>query len=107
MSERNETMAAMLMSDAPAAHDMAFDIAVLARMERRRFHRAVMARLALALAAGVLLALVMPPLAPLWQVSLAAGARILPSGLPPHLVLGLVVTAAFLALPWWRRGIER
>lgn len=102
MSERNEQMAAMLMADAPAARDMAFEIGVLARMERRRFHRAVAVRLALALAASLLLALVMPPLAPLWQVSLTAAIRMLPQGFSVNLALGILLMAASAALPWWR-----
>jgi hypothetical protein len=62
MSEHNAKMAALLAADAPAAHDLAFEVAVLARIEARRYRRGVILNIALAAAATALLALVMPPL---------------------------------------------
>jgi hypothetical protein len=70
MSERNENMAAMLAAGVPG-RDLAFEIAVLARIERRRFHRDIARNLVAALAAAVLLALVAPQLAVI--PALAAG----------------------------------
>ena len=52
----------LLAEAAPPARDPAFELAVLARIEQRRFRRALMLNLALALAASLLLALVMPML---------------------------------------------
>jgi len=62
MSERNEQMAAMLAASAPV-RDLAFEIAVLAKIEQRRFHRSVAQNLLAAASASLLLALVMPALA--------------------------------------------
>jgi hypothetical protein len=70
MSERNEKMASMLAAEAPAAHDLAFEIAVLARIEQRRFHRGLAMNLALGAAGTVLLALLAPQLG--WAAALAA-----------------------------------
>ena len=98
-----DTLKALSAAAAPPARDLAFEIAVMARIERRRFHRALARNAALALAAGVILALVMPGLAPLWQAGFAAGSWMLLPGLPAPLTLGLVLTAASIALPWWRR----
>ena len=100
-----EALKAMSAADAPPAHDPAFEIAVLARIERRRFHRALLRNAAVTLASAMVLVLTMPQLAPLWQAGVAAGSRMLPSDLPPHLVPGLFLTAAFLALPWWRGAL--
>jgi hypothetical protein len=61
MSERNEAMAAML-ADGPA-RDMTFEIAVLARMERRRFVRGMARNLLAACGTALLLSLVVPRLA--------------------------------------------
>ena len=61
MSERNEQMAAMLAADAPA-RDPAFEIAVLARIEQRRFRRGVARNLAAAAGVALLLAFIMPRL---------------------------------------------
>jgi hypothetical protein len=61
MNERNEKMAAMLAADVPA-RDLAFEIAVLARIEQRRFVRGVALNLAMAAGVALLLALVMPQL---------------------------------------------
>jgi hypothetical protein len=70
MSERNEQMAAMLAATVPV-HDPAFEIAVLARIERRRFRRSVVWNLLGAISAALLLALVMPALAPTVSNTLA------------------------------------
>lgn len=90
-------------ADAPPARDLAFEIAVMARIERRRFHRALARNTALMLAAALVMALAMPALAPLWQAGLTAGSRMV--GLPAPLFLGLVLTAGGATLPWWRRVI--
>jgi hypothetical protein len=88
MSERNDAMAAMLAADAPAARDLAFEIAVLARIEQRRFRRGVMANVALAVTATILLALVMPDLENAWQAQLAGS---LSNGVIAALLFALVL----------------
>lgn len=60
MSERNEKMAAMLAADAPAARDLAFELAVMDRIERRRFARGMALNLMLGLGAALVLAMLMP-----------------------------------------------
>jgi|GEM_PF-5175410 len=62
MSEQNKQMAAMMAAAAPA-RDLAFEIAVLAKIEQRRFRRSVARSLLAAAGASLLLALVMPSLA--------------------------------------------
>ncbi len=67
MSERNEQMARLLMADAPAARDLSFEIALLARMEQRRFRRGLAVTALLAVVAAILLALLMPGIEDVWQ----------------------------------------
>jgi len=104
MSEGDGRMTAVLMVDTPPARDAAFEIAVLERIERRRFHRAVLERSVLALAATLVLGLVMAPLQPVWQAGLAVAGHMLPQGPSMELVLGLVLMAASAALSVWRRA---
>jgi hypothetical protein len=59
---RNERMAALLAAEAPAGRDCAFQLAVMEKIERRRFRRGLILNVALTVAATVLLALVMPAL---------------------------------------------
>lgn len=62
MSERDADVTALMAADAPAARDLAFEIAVLMRIERRRYRRGVAAILAAGLLAATVLAAVMPGL---------------------------------------------
>jgi len=102
---------ALSAAEAPPARDRLFEIAVLARIERRRFHRTLVRNAALALAAAAILALVRPGLDRLWPAELPLGAflpgglalrHILPSAINTNLALGMVLAAACLFLPWWR-----
>lgn len=61
MSEQNSIMAAMLTSGI-AEYDPMFDIAVLERIERRRFVRSLWITLAVALTASLVLAITAPQL---------------------------------------------
>ena len=99
----SQTMKNLLTADAPAARDTAFEIAVLGRIEQRRFRRAVAGRLAATLAACILLALAMPGLAPMWDNGVAVVTPLLPRSVPP-LAIGLALMAASAALPWLRRA---
>jgi peptidoglycan/LPS O-acetylase OafA/YrhL len=54
-----------------APRDGMFTLGVMARIERRQFRRAMIANIALALAAAALLALAMPALTAVWQVTFA------------------------------------
>jgi hypothetical protein len=92
----------LLAADAPAARDAAFEIAVLARIEQRRFRRGLAAQVAAAALAALLLALVMPGLAPVWDSGVALVTPLLPRSVPP-LAIGLALMAASAALPLWRR----
>jgi hypothetical protein len=102
MSGRNEKVAAMLAAEAPAARDLAFEIAVLARIERRRFARNMARNLAVA-AAALLLALIMPQLD--WAATLAASwssvLSQLTAGTP---VLMALLVAGFAA--WYYRPVD-
>jgi len=92
MSERNEKMAAMLAADAPAAHDMAFQVAVMAKIEQRRYQRGLAVNLVLTAALTCLLALVMPGLEPVLRET-ASGMGLVP-------VAAMLIIAS-MALPWW------
>jgi hypothetical protein len=89
---RNAKMAAMLAADAPAARDLAFQIAVIAKIEQRRFRRGIALHAGLAAGLALLLGLVMPALEPVLQQA-AAGFDSAP-------VIAVLV-AASMALPWW------
>jgi len=92
MNERNEQRTAML-ADVPA-RDLGFEIAVLARIEHRRFRRALARNLLVAAGVAVLLALVMPRLNldfSAWGTALAAVA----GNLPVMLGLLIAVSAAW------------
>jgi hypothetical protein len=103
MSGRNEKVAAMLAAEAPAARDLAFEIAVLARIERRRFARNMARNLAVVAAAALLLALIMPQLD--WAATLAASwssvLSQLTAGTP---VLMALLVAGFAA--WYYRPVD-
>jgi len=63
----NDTELTVLFArDLPAAHDAKFTLAVLARMEQRRFRRELATVLALGAAAALLLALLAPTLDFFW-----------------------------------------
>jgi len=62
MSERNEAMTMLLAADAPAAHDLAFEIALMAKIEQRRFVRSMARNMAVAAVLAALLALLAPQL---------------------------------------------
>lgn len=89
MNERNEQMAAML-ADGPA-RDLGFEIAVLARIEQRRFRRALARNVAVAAGVALLLALVVPRLGldfSGWGAALAGLAGNIP------VMLGLLIAAS-------------
>jgi hypothetical protein len=95
MSERNEQMAAMLAANAPA-RDLAFEIAVLAKIEQRRFVRGMARSLGAAALAALALALVMPQLD--WVAILAGSLSHAFSPLAGNsVVMALLLIAAFAA----------
>lgn len=63
------------------SRDAAFTLGVMARIEHRRFRRAMIANAALALATTVLLALAMPGLTVVWRAAFAPHASNLAIGL--------------------------
>jgi len=91
MSERNEKMAMLLAAGAPVARDMAFQLAVMAKIEQRRYRRGMALNIALTVTATALLALVMPGLEPV--------IRQIGSGMGPGLTALLI--GASMILPWW------
>jgi len=92
MSEHSEQIAKLLAADAPAARDHAFQLAVMAKIEQRRFRRGLVLNVALTLAATLLLAVVMPGLEPLLQqMSFELNSNLA--------IMALVI--ASVALPWW------
>lgn len=103
-----EALKVLSAAEAPPARDRLFEIAVMARIERRRFHRTLARNAALALVAAAILALVMPGLGKLWPAEVPLGAllpglaRTLPSAINTNLALGMAMAAACLFLPWWR-----
>jgi hypothetical protein len=98
----NDALKHLVMADAPAARDANFEIAVLARIEQRRFWRGLAGQAALAVMAAIVLALVMPVLQPAWESSVAAAAPLL-RGHISNLAIGLVLMGASVALPLLRR----
>jgi len=97
MSERNEQMAAMLAANAPG-RDLAFEIAVMAKIEQRRFLRELTRNLLLAAGAALLLAFIMP------QFDFSFWANAL-SGLAGNaVVMVTLLLAAFAA--WYFRPVE-
>ena len=63
---------ALWAQDAVPARDLSFELAVMARIEQRRFGRAIATNVALAAAIALLLALLMPILQTIWQDNFAA-----------------------------------
>ncbi len=92
MSERHDQVARMLAADAPAARDIAFEVAVMMRMEQRRYRRGMILNVALTVLATALLALTMPGLETLWQKSFA--------GLD-NAVIAAILFAMLLPLQGW------
>ena len=92
MNERNEQMAAMLA--AVPSRDVGFEIAVLAKIEQRRFRRALTRNVLVAMGVTVLLALVVPQLGldfSGWSAALAG----LAGNIPVMLGLLIAVSAAW------------
>jgi hypothetical protein len=68
MQASDADLAALLCADAPPARDLAFELGVMARIERRRVWRELTFYLVLAAAVAVLLALTMPSVEQVWRV---------------------------------------
>lgn len=62
---------ALLNADAPPARDFAFELAVMARIETRQFHRALLCNAGMAAFAALVLALLAPQLETVWQQNFA------------------------------------
>jgi hypothetical protein len=90
-----EKLKDLMAADAPAARDLAFQLGVMARIERRQFRRAMLANAAMALLVAILLALVAPTLQQVWQMTPM-----------PHLndtVLGaMLIAASFVVMRFLR-----
>lgn len=80
-----------------AGRDTAFTLGVMARIEQRRFRRAMIANVVLALAATALLALTMPVLTAVWRVTVVPGAD-------ETIVAVLLLGASWLGLRSLRAG---
>jgi len=66
---------ALLAQDAPPARDFSFELAVMARIERHAFHRALLRNAGLAGLAALVLVLLAPSLETVWQQTLAPDAN--------------------------------
>lgn len=62
---------ALLLRDAPPARDLRFELAVMAGIERRAFHRALLRNVGVAALAALVLALLAPALENLWHQKIA------------------------------------
>ena len=62
---------ALLMQNAPPARDLRFELAVMTRIERQAFHRALLRNAGAAALAALVLAVVAPSLETLWQQNFA------------------------------------
>ena len=89
MDTLENRLAALMASDAPPARDIAFELAVTARIERRRVRRELLTNAAIALGAGVLLFWLAPELGPVLQ------------GANGDLVASLVLVAGGIAAMQW------
>ena len=61
----------LLTADAPPARDFAFELAVMARIEKRQFQHSLLRNAGMAMLAALVLALLAPPLQLVWQHDLA------------------------------------
>jgi hypothetical protein len=84
---------ALLGGDAPPASDPRFVIAVMARIEQRRFHRELAMTAGLALCAIALLWLLTPTLEITWHDSIAPYAG--------NVTIALVLAGITLAVPYF------
>ena len=62
---------ALLITDAPPARDLRFELAVMARIEAQAFAHALLRNIAVAAASALVLALLAPSLESLWQQNFA------------------------------------
>ncbi len=89
----DKALAALLNQAAPPAQDWRFALAVMARVERRRFYRTLAIHLGLGLAAAVVMLFAAPALNLVWR-------DLVPSLSNGFAVSALLLAAAVLALPW-------
>jgi hypothetical protein len=86
-------LAALLAADMPPASDPRFVVAVMARIEQRRFRRELAMTAGLAVCAMALLALLAPSLEATWRDSLAPYAS--------NVTIALVLASITLAVPYF------
>jgi hypothetical protein len=83
---------ALLAVDMPPAHDFRFELAVMARIERRAFHRALWRNAGIAALAALVLALIAPSLEVVWRQTV------------PPAVSNMAIAALLLAATYvWTR----
>ena len=97
-----EAIKALSDADAPAARDPVFEVAVLARIERKNFQRSMALAGTITLAAILVLVFLMPKLIAIWHDVHPSVGQIFPRGLPSSLVAAALLTVAGLTLPWLR-----
>ena len=85
-------LTALFKADAPPANDPRFVVAVMARIEQRRFRRELAMTVGLAACAVALLALLAPTLEAAWQGSFA---------LASNAVIALMLASITLAVPYF------
>lgn len=90
-----EKLKELMAADAPAAHDLVFQLDVMARIERRQFRRALLTNVAMALLAALLLALIAPTLQQVWPA--------IPMPRLNEVLLGtMLIAASFVAMQFLR-----
>ena len=86
-------LTALFKADAPPANDPRFVVAVMARIEQRRFRRELAMTVGLAACAVALLALLAPTLEITWREGIAPYAN--------NLTIALVLASMTLAVPYF------
>jgi hypothetical protein len=71
MDTVEKAVAALLKEGAPPERDVAFALAVMARIERKQFRRTLLLNVALMIAGAILLALLLPPIERIWPTTLS------------------------------------
>lgn len=89
----DKTLAALLNLAVPPAQDWNFTLAVMARVEKRQFHRTMLINVALGVAVLLLLVFAAPSLAAVWAKLAAPLSNY-------FIIAGLVLAGGVLSLPW-------
>ncbi len=73
----DDALKALVVAGEPSAKDMAFELAIMARIERHQFRRALLVNAAVSVALALVLAFAAPALQQIWQTELTANGSLL------------------------------